>query len=284
MQTTGEVTTPFYDVFVSYRHRDAAQVTQLASKIRELGYTVFIDAEIPELGDTANVPPKKIEDLRSYLSHATCLILAYSRSSSQQGGAGDVPVGAWMPWELGFFDGSVSGRIGVYLFDDEDEAAPDKFDGKTYFRGSEYLQVYERITGVNLPAFLKRYAARERRIDNVAGAFTWMHNLAEETVCNPVNVMLGVAEWHADHIANYWRKLGNEVWADYFGAMKIRLDDLRVDWSPALRLRLPEIPVHAGNPLSSGLPQAIPYWNFDAPGEFTEARARSRGNGLLTDI
>jgi hypothetical protein len=46
-------------------------------------------------------------------------------------------VGAWLPWELGFFDGSISDRIGIYLLD----GRPADFNPEKYFKGSEYLQV-----------------------------------------------------------------------------------------------------------------------------------------------
>jgi hypothetical protein len=220
----------FYDVFLSYRFRDRDKVDGLEKKIISLGFTPFRDTNFLELDDRANVTQEKVEIIRRNLSRATCLIFAYSRDSVDD----DNSLGVWMPWELGFFDGSISSRIGVYLFDEK----PEPFDARTFFKNSEYLQIYPVLTDADLPEFLARNAVRERRIDNVESGFLWLQHLYEESLTNPANVALGVSEWYADHASQFWRENGNETLAAWFADLKVRLDDLRVKWTPQLRLRM----------------------------------------------
>lgn len=252
-----------FDVFLSYRHHDAHRVDHLKQKIEFHGFKAVRDLDFPSLGDPSNVTPEKIDVLRRLLSRATCLIFAYSlppaeetaqqESSSGDRCAGSEPppirataqqdsaLGVWMPWELGFFDGSMmSYRIGVYLLDHPD-GEPKDFKPEEYFKGCEYLQLYTRLTDLNLKEFLDRTAVRERRIDNVASAFLWFEHLYEECLANPTNVALGVVEWYADHAARYWRERGVELWADTFGQLKVSLDDYRV--TGVRRLRSPLVDV-----------------------------------------
>jgi len=246
-----------FDVFLSYRHHDADRIDDLKQKIELHGFKACRDLDFPSLGDPSNVTPEKIDVLRRLLSRATCLIFAYSRPPAEeiakQGPASagqcasseappigattkqDSALGVWMPWELGFFDGSImSYRIGVYLLDHPD-GKPKDFKPEEYFKGCEYLQLYTPLTDLNLKEFLDRTAVRERRIDNVASAFVWFEHLYEECLANPTNVALGVVEWYADHAAHYWRERGVESWAGAFGQLKSRLDDYRVTGVKRLR-------------------------------------------------
>jgi len=142
-----------------------------------------------------------------------------------------------MPWELGFFDGSImSYRIGVYLLDHLN-GEPEDFKPQEYCEGCEYLQLYTWLTDLNLKEFLDRNAVRERRIDNVASTFVWFEHLCEEYWANPTNLALGVAEWCVGNAAHYWRERGFELWADDCGRLKSSLDDYRV--TGVRRLRSP---------------------------------------------
>jgi hypothetical protein len=224
----------FYDVFISYRHRDNDKIDALEQKIRDAGFEPFRDLNFPELGDPGNVTRAKVETIRRQLSRSTCLLFAYSYQSAVHDREPGVSLGVWMPWELGFFDGAISSRIGVYLLDGRREIE----DSRAYFKGSEYLQLYQELTDDDLAAFLKRNAVRERRIDNVAGASIWLEHLARECVANPANVSLGIAEWFADHAAAFWRAQGNVLLAEAFARWKVALDDLRVTTVPGLRFPL----------------------------------------------
>lgn len=222
----------FYDVFISYRHRDEARIAELENRIRNAGFEPFRDLNFPVLGDPSDVTREKIESIRQQLSRSTCLVFAYSHASAVRDRKPGASLGVWMPWELGFFDGAISSRIGVFLLD----GPRGEIEPKTYFRGSEYLQLYDELTSDNLEAFLRRNAVRERRIDNVGSAFVWLEHLFRECVANPTNVNLGVAEWFADHASRFWRENGNPTLADAFAQMKVMLDDARVTAAPALRL------------------------------------------------
>lgn len=273
-ETAPQASTDFFDVFISYRHRDAGRIDELEQKIRSHGYSAFRDLNFPAFQDTSDVTRQKIEDIRRILSRATCLIFAYSRGA----GKDDEPVGVWMPWELGFFDGAISARIGVYLLD----GRPRQFDPRKYFKGSEYLQLYDTLTDDNLKAFLDRNAVPERRIDNVASAFVWLEHLYEEWLTNPANVGLGVAEWYADHAARYWQERGVEPLAEAFGRLKVQLDDLRVTSVPLLRSH-GEAWMPGG--LAPGLSSMLAAWQklaqmYPLPGSGAGANvAPARGTG-----
>jgi len=225
---------PFYDVFISYRHRDLGAVKQLAADIEALNYEVFVDSRFSGLNDPNEIKRETIETIRQHIAKATCLIVAYSRESAKQDVAKGEPVGVWMPWELGYFDGAMTSRIAVYLLD----GPRGEEDDKTFYKGCEYLQLYEEITQADLPAYLARMAVRERRIDNTGSAFMWMGHLARECVANPANVCLGVAEWFTDHAANGFKAVGNTPMAEVCATSKNGLDDLRVGMVRAWRLPL----------------------------------------------
>lgn len=259
---------PFHDVFISYRHHDSALVDGLEEKIRAAGFEPFRDLNFSDLANTAEVGKEKIARIRAQLQKTTCLIFAFSRESARQPGQG---VGVWMPWELGFFDGALSSRIGVYLLDGPRDAGIEPIQ---YFQGCEYLQLYAELDERSLDGFLRRHAVRERRIDNVAAAFVWMQHMARESLANPLNVQLGVAEWWADHWARLWQTQGQDVMADAFAQIKTALDDLRVTLVPALRLpaldelkapALPAMPPAA--PGIAGLPWLCAFAPWAAPGD-----------------
>lgn len=241
---------PFYDVFISYRHCDAVAVETLAEQIEGMGYEVFVDSHFSGLNDPNEIKPETIETIRQHIAKATCLIVAYSRESARRNVARGEPVGVWLPWELGYFDGAMTSRIGVYLLD-----GPRNGEAyETFYKGCEYLQLYEEVTQDDLPHYLARMAVRERRIDNTGSAFRWMEHLARECVANPANVCLGVAEWYADHAANWFKAMGNAPMAEACAMTKIGLDNLRVSAIGAWRVPLFD-ELYAGN-----LQSMASYW------------------------
>jgi len=74
----------FYDVFISYRHRDEAAVRELEAKIRGLGFEPFLDFNFPSLADAGDVTPEKVEAVRQAIARATCLIDAILASAHSQ--------------------------------------------------------------------------------------------------------------------------------------------------------------------------------------------------------
>lgn len=169
---------------------------------------MFRDLAFSDFKDVSKLDIDRIEFLRDTLSMSTALVYCHSQKH-----AGTEKPSVWTPWELGFFDGAMSQRIGVYLLD----GPPTKFGPATYFEGCEYLQLYtpnapeppstEGTTRAHdallwtLSDFLATFAARSRRIDNVRPAFQWMQTLQQESLANPVNLMLGIWEWNLHHAA-----------------------------------------------------------------------------------
>ncbi len=198
----------------------------------------------------------------------------------------DSALGVWMPWELGFFDGSMmSYRIGVYLLD-HPNGEPDDFKPEEYFKGCEYLQLYKPLTDLNLKEFLDRTAVRERRIDNVSSAFVWFEHLYEECLTNPTNVALGVVEWYADHAAHYWRERGVESWADACGRLKSSLDDYRV--TGVRRLRSPLFDalfdaMHAQQQAAAAMAADVAKMATEVKGAETQAHRKEGGPAVSAD-
>jgi hypothetical protein len=229
-----------FDVFISYRHRDQLRAHALMRKIEALGFSAFADLDFPNLADTSEVDPAKIATIRRVLARATCLIVACS--SRDEAGTKD-SLGVWMPWELGYFDGSISRRIGVYLLD----GAPEDFDPATAFVGNEYLRLYQTLVDrcpgnvpmrpdgmpsqMALESFLGRYAPRERRVDNTDAAFVWLERIWSEALANPANLALGIAQWQVAHAAAWWRDLGLEPAARAGEDLAKALDQARVTWA-----------------------------------------------------
>lgn len=226
----------FYDVFISYSHAMAGRVEAVAAEIKRSGRTVFLDQHFSDLRDISRLDSSRIEHLRDILSVSTSLMYFHSREA-----AAGQPQSVWTPWELGFFDGAVSDRIGIYLLD----GAPESFDPGTYFRGSEYLQLYTPVIGGEkagaakdprlwaLEDFLATHAARARRIDNVRSAFQWLKNFQVEMAGNPANVMLGVWEWYLHHAAE---AVGNGPAAETLRSTKNAVAQLRRTGVEAFRL------------------------------------------------
>jgi len=244
---------PFFDVFISYRHRDEAAVAQLEARIREAGFTTFCDRNIPSLNDPQQVTRQTIETIRRHISRSTCLLVAYSRASAAQDAMTGEQVGMWIPWELGYFDGALSQRLGVYLLDGPRNDAP----VAAFYKGCEYLQLYDEVSADTLDDYLRAHAVRERRIDNVNSAFAWGEQLTRECMSNPGNVALGVAEWLSDHTARWWTLAGNPAMAQACRNYKTQLGEWRNSTAPAWR-----------NPAA----EALLTW-LSQPGEAAESAA-----------
>ena len=62
---------PFYDVFISYRHRDADAVTALSGEIEAAGFEVFCDKHFTGLNDPDQITRQTIETIREHIAKAT---------------------------------------------------------------------------------------------------------------------------------------------------------------------------------------------------------------------
>jgi hypothetical protein len=132
---------PERDVFLSHSYADRQLVPGVRRLIEETGYTAYVDwIDDKEELDRANVTPETAEKLKARMRRCRCLLFVVSDSS---------PGSAWMPWELGFFDGH-NGRVGVFPVRETDGHG---------FAGQEYLDLYPTVTARTLGEFLSKSAA-----------------------------------------------------------------------------------------------------------------------------
>ena len=119
-----------YDVFLSHSIHDKAYVLGLATLLRTLGYTVYVDwIESPELNRSA-VTKHTAAELKRVMAKCRCLFYATSSNHAKS---------AWMPWELGYFDGLHAGRVAVIPL------TPASVSHNNYV-GLEYLGLYPYVT------------------------------------------------------------------------------------------------------------------------------------------
>ena len=118
-----------YDIFLSHSYLDFREIAYLQKQFIRMGCTVFVDwIEYPEL-DRSDVTKINANIIRTAMKKCSSLIYAYSENST---------LSAWMPWELGFFDG-YNGNICIlpisnYSIEDND------------YQGVEYLGIYPFIS------------------------------------------------------------------------------------------------------------------------------------------
>lgn len=131
---------PERDVFLSHCFADKDYVKQVRALIEKLGFSAYVDwMEDKEL-DREEVTGDTAETLKNRMRLCRSLIFVVSEHAENS---------AWMPWELGFFDG-FCGNVGVFAVSDRADAT---------FKGQEYLQLYPQLTADSLAAFLLSVAA-----------------------------------------------------------------------------------------------------------------------------
>jgi hypothetical protein len=118
-----------FDIFLSHRFLDAPYVLLLRNYLESLGYSVFVDwIEQPEI-EREKVTKRTAAYLRRVMDKSDSLLFAVSENSVNS---------SWMPWELGYFDGS-GGMIAIVPITES------KTTSETY-RGREYLGLYPYVT------------------------------------------------------------------------------------------------------------------------------------------
>lgn len=118
-----------YDIFLSHSFSDADIVLGIKRILEEEGnLRVFVDwVEHPEL-DRSRVTAETAAIIRAAMANSNSMIFATSEAS---------PSSKWMPWELGFFDGSQGASKVAILPLVHAEGAE--------FRGQEYLALYAKV-------------------------------------------------------------------------------------------------------------------------------------------
>nr|WP_207104574.1 toll/interleukin-1 receptor domain-containing protein [Rhizobium leguminosarum] len=127
-----------FDIFLSHSIKDASLILGVKLLLEEAGKSVYIDwIEDPDL-ERAHVSGETARKLRLRMGQCSTLIYAYSRSSQRS---------RWMPWELGYFDGT-NGNVAILPI------IPDQ--GKLDFEKEEYLQLYPKIDLVGTSLFVNQ--------------------------------------------------------------------------------------------------------------------------------
>lgn len=113
-----------FDVFLSHSSRDAMIIEGIKAKLEGEGLSVYVDWLADPQADRSQVTPETARLLRGRMDH--CNFLLYVATPAAQ-------ASKWMPWELGYFDGRRSDRVGVL---------PVVKDDRRVFVGTEYLGLY----------------------------------------------------------------------------------------------------------------------------------------------
>ena len=93
-----------FDVFLSHSFKDAETILAI-KRLAELGrLKVYVDWIDDRALDREHVTPETAAVLQRRMRSSSSLVYAHSPSASAS---------AWMPWELGFFDGLKPGSVWI---------------------------------------------------------------------------------------------------------------------------------------------------------------------------
>lgn len=115
-----------FDVFLSHSVKDAVAVVGLKGWLEDLGFSVYVDWIVDHDLDRSNVSTATARTIRSRMGQSRSLVYATSRAASTS---------RWMPWELGYFDGT-KGQPQVAI-------CPIETGSSGRFVGEEYLKLYK---------------------------------------------------------------------------------------------------------------------------------------------
>ena len=125
-----------FDIFLSHSSKDKILILGIKKFIEDSGYSVYIDwVDDPEL-DRTNVNKHTAEQLRKRMKQSKFLVYVDSDNASTS---------KWMPWELGYFDGYNSEKIGILVI---------RNNSNEIYKGQEYLNLYPTIEKGNLGSAL----------------------------------------------------------------------------------------------------------------------------------
>jgi hypothetical protein len=105
-----------FDVFLSHAADDATQVDQLRKEMKALGLEVYVDRFDDKLPSRNKVNKKTAATLRKRMRDCRMLVLAVTAHSATS---------RWIPWELGFFDGTAGEIFVLPLAEGVREAGPE---------------------------------------------------------------------------------------------------------------------------------------------------------------
>ena len=121
-----------FDIFLSHSSKDKILILGIKKFIEDSGYSVYIDwVDDPEL-DRTNVNKHTAEQLRKRMKQSKFLVYVDSDNAKSS---------KWMPWELGYFDGYNSEKLGILVIRNK---------SNEIYKGQEYLDLYPTIEKGNL--------------------------------------------------------------------------------------------------------------------------------------
>jgi hypothetical protein len=121
-----------FDVFLSHSSAEPeAILAGIKGYLEDAGLSVYVDKYTDPQLSTQSVTPKTADVLRSRLRASRSLLYVHSRHSKNS---------RWMPWELGFMDGSKL-PIGI---------VPVVQGSQNAFNGEEYLGLYPYVDRAGL--------------------------------------------------------------------------------------------------------------------------------------
>jgi hypothetical protein len=116
-----------YDIFLSHSVDDAEIIYGVKKMIQALNLTVYVDWIEDAQMDRTKVTAKTAAVLRKRMKTCSSLVYAHSANS---------PSSAWMPWELGYFDGFRPRHVWIL---------PLVSDYDSEFKDQEYLGLYPPV-------------------------------------------------------------------------------------------------------------------------------------------
>jgi hypothetical protein len=118
-----------FDVFLSHAYRDKAVVIGTYLKLKDLGFTVYVDWIHDAQLDRSSVGSATADLLRKRMRQSKSLLYLATSSADQS---------KWMPWECGYYDAfdrtpPSDGHVAILPVLEETQAT---------FQGAEYLGLY----------------------------------------------------------------------------------------------------------------------------------------------
>ncbi|MGA8884612.1 MAG: toll/interleukin-1 receptor domain-containing protein [Acinetobacter sp.] len=140
-----------FDIFLSHSSKDKQLILGVKQLIEDSGYSVYIDwIDDPELNRT-NVNKHTAEQLRKRMKQSKFLVYVDSDNASTS---------KWMPWELGYFDGYNSEKIGILVI---------RNNSNEIYKGQEYLNLYPTIEKGNLNSALNNARINSQSFNDYFG-------------------------------------------------------------------------------------------------------------------
>lgn len=121
-----------YDIFLSHAFLDAEVVLGVKTLFEKKGLSVYVDWIEDTQLDRNNITKETAETIRNRMKQ--CKMLFYVTSENAENSK-------WMPWELGYFDGSKPNKVWIFPLLE--------YEWQT-FKGQEYLSLYPVINKNNL--------------------------------------------------------------------------------------------------------------------------------------